>query len=92
MDCLIFHGDPIYDIKGGSHEYDLDIWQSNVDMITYLYHPFEDEMSQYFQCDFESSLSSCDANPFGGANFFYEYFQPHSSSPLKEHQDLSTPE
>jgi hypothetical protein len=33
-------------------------WQPDDDMITYL---FEDEWSQHFQDDFQSSLGTCDA-------------------------------
>jgi hypothetical protein len=57
--CIIFYGDPIYDIEGSSQEkefelsssedwspcvYDSDVWQSDDDMVTYLFCPFEDEL------------------------------------------------
>jgi hypothetical protein len=46
---------------------------------------------KHFQGDFQSSLGSCDADPFGDADLFYEDFQPPSSSILDEHQDVAIP-
>ena len=60
---LIFYGDSIYDIEGSSQAkgvklappgkwsslaYDSNVWQPDVDMITNLFHPFEDDLSQHF--------------------------------------------
>jgi hypothetical protein len=104
---FIFDRDPIYDIEGSSQAkgvelsssedwsscvYDSDVWKPDDDMVTYLFHPFEDDLSQHFQGDFQSSLGSCDADPFGDADLFYEDFQPPSSSILDEHQDVAIPE
>jgi hypothetical protein len=61
-------------------------------MIIDLFHPFKDDLSQHFQGDFQSSLGSCDANPFGDADLFYDEFQPPSSLILDEHQDIPIPE
>jgi hypothetical protein len=61
--CLIFYGDPIYDIGGGSCAkriqleypgkwsslaYDSYAWRPDVDMIIDLFRPFEDDLSQHF--------------------------------------------
>jgi hypothetical protein len=56
-------------------------------MVTDLFRPFKDDPSQHFQGDFQSSLGSCDADPFEDADLFYEDFQP-----LDEHQDVAIPE
>jgi hypothetical protein len=61
-------------------------------MVTDLFHPFKDDLSQHFRGDFQSSLGSCDADPFGDADLFYEDFHPPSSSILDEHQDMAIPE
>jgi hypothetical protein len=60
--CLIFDRDPIYDIEGTPQEkgfelsssenwssrmYDSDVWQSNDDIITDLFRPLEDDLSQH---------------------------------------------
>jgi hypothetical protein len=95
--CIIFYGDPIYDIEGSSQEkefelsssedwsscvYDSDVWQPDDDMVTYLFHPFEDDLSQHTQGDLQSSFGSCDAYPFGDTYLFYENFQPPSPPDL----------
>jgi hypothetical protein len=95
--CFIFYRDPIYDIEGSSQAkgvevsssedwsscmYDSDVWHPDDDMITDLFCPFEDDPTQHFQDDFQPSLGSCDADPFGDADLFYEDFQPPSSSIL----------
>jgi hypothetical protein len=79
---FIFYRDPIYDIEGSSQEkgvelspskdwsscvYDSYVWHPDDDMVTDLFCPFEDDLSQHFQGDFQSSLGSCDADPFGDA-------------------------
>jgi hypothetical protein len=51
-------------------------------MVKYLFHPFKDDLLQHFQGDFQSSLRSCDADPFQDADLFYEDFQSPSSSIL----------
>jgi hypothetical protein len=61
-------------------------------MVIDLFFPFEDDMLQHFWGDFHASLRSCGADPFGDADFFYEEFQPPSSSILYEHQDVAIPE
>jgi hypothetical protein len=58
-------------------------------MVTYLFCPLEGDLSQHYQGDFESSLGSCDVDPFGDAKLFHEKFHPPSSSILDEHQDVS---
>jgi hypothetical protein len=77
--CVIFYGDPIYDIEGSSQEegvevsyledwpscmYDSYVWHHDDDMITYLFHPFEDNPTQHFQDDFRPSIGSCDVDLF----------------------------
>jgi hypothetical protein len=42
--------------------YDSDVWQPSDDMVTYLFCPFEDDLSQHTQGDLQSSL---DMYPFG---------------------------
>jgi hypothetical protein len=105
--CFIFYRDPIYDIEGSSQEkrvelsssedwsscvYDSDAWQPDDDMVTYLFHPFEDDLSQYTHDDFQSSLGSCDSYPFGDSDLFYEYFQPPLCSNFDGHQVMASPE
>jgi hypothetical protein len=94
--CFIIDRDPIYEIEGGSQEegvevtyledwsssmYDSDIWKPDDDLIIDL---FEDDRSQHFQDDFQSSLGTCDAYHFGDAYLLYEDSQPPSSSILEE--------
>jgi hypothetical protein len=101
---LIFYRDPIYDIEGSPQEkgfelsssedyfsciYDSYVWQPDDDMITDL---FEDDRSQHFQDDFQSSLGTCDAYLFGDADLLYEDSQPPSSSILEEYQDVAISE
>jgi hypothetical protein len=71
--------------------YDSDVWHLDDDMITYLFHPFEDESTQHFHADFWPSLGSCDADPFWDENLFREDSQPPSSSIPDEHQDVAIP-
>jgi hypothetical protein len=93
---LIFYRDPIYDIEGRPQEkgfalssskdyfsciYDSYVWQPDDDMITDL---FEDDQSQHFQDDFQSSLGNFDAYLFGDADLLYEDYRPPSSSILEE--------
>jgi hypothetical protein len=54
-------------------------------MVTNLFHPLKDDLSQRFQGDFWSFIGSCDADPFGDERLFYEDFQTPSSSILDEH-------
>jgi hypothetical protein len=101
---LIFYRDPIYDIEGSPQEkgfelsssedyfsciYDSYVWKPDDDMITDL---FEDDRSQHFQDDFQSSLGTCDAYIFGDADLLYEDSQPPSSSILEEYQDMAISE
>jgi hypothetical protein len=64
LSCLNFDRDPIYDIEGSSqaegvssseewssYVYDSDILQPGDDMATYLFCPFEDDLSQHTQSD-----------------------------------------
>jgi hypothetical protein len=70
--CFIFYRDPIYDIEGSSCAkgvglsssenfyscaYDSYSWQPN-DMVTDLFHLFEDDLSQYTQDEFQSICNS----------------------------------
>jgi hypothetical protein len=56
------------------------IWNPDDDVVTNLFHPFEDDLSQYTHDEFQLSLGSSDAYPFGDSDVFYEYFQPPSCS------------
>jgi hypothetical protein len=58
-------------------------------MITNL---FEDDQSQHFQVDFQSSLGTCDAYIFGDVDLLYEDSQPPSSSILEEYRDVAISE
>jgi hypothetical protein len=64
--CFIIDKDPIYDNEGipqakwvelssseewSSYMHDLDVWQPSDDMVTYLFRPFEDDLSQHTQGD-----------------------------------------
>jgi hypothetical protein len=88
---FIFYRDPIYDIEVGSRAkgielsspgnwsslaHDSDSWQPDDDMITNLFHPFEDDLSPYTHDDSQSSLQSCHSYPFGDSDLFYGGFQP----------------
>jgi hypothetical protein len=59
---FIIDKDPIYDVEGisqvervgvsylevwSSYMHDLDIWKLDDDMVTYLFRPFEDDVSQH---------------------------------------------
>jgi hypothetical protein len=61
-------------------------------MVTYFFLPFEDDMLQHFQGDFQSSRGICDADPFGDAGLFYEDFQPPLSFDLDGYQYVAIPE
>jgi hypothetical protein len=74
-----------------SYIYDLEVWHPDDDMIIDLFCPLRDDLSRYFQGDSQLSLGSCDADPFGNADLFYEDFQPPSSSILDEHQGVAIP-
>ena len=68
------------------------IWQPDDDMLTNLFYPFEDDLSQYTHDYFQSSFKSCDAYPFGDSVFFYEEFKPPSCSDSNGHQVMAHPE
>jgi hypothetical protein len=61
-------------------------------MVTDLFHPFEDDLSQYTHDDSQPSLESCDEYPFGDSDLFYEDFQPPSCSDFDGHQVMASPE
>jgi hypothetical protein len=55
MILLTFNGDPTYDVEGSPQTkdwylciYDLDVWNGDGEMITYFFHPFEDDLMQRF--------------------------------------------
>jgi hypothetical protein len=86
LSCLKFYRDPIYDIKGSSQEewvssleawssyvYDSDVWNLSDDMVTDLFCPFKDELSQHTRSDIQLSFGTY---PFEDADLFYEDFQP----------------
>jgi hypothetical protein len=74
LGCFIFYGDPIYDIEGTYHIKDIEIISSEDlflqpygsymcqpdDMVTYLFHPFEDDLMQHFQDAFQPPYSDFD--------------------------------
>jgi hypothetical protein len=101
LSCLKFDRDPIYDIEGSSqaegvssseewssYVYDSDVWLPGDDMVTDLFHPFEDDLSQHTQSDLQSSFGTY---PFEDADLFYEDFQPLCSD-FEEYQDMATSE
>jgi hypothetical protein len=107
VSCFIFYRDPIYDIESNTRArefyfsssedlfscvYDFDVWQADDDMVTDLFIPFEDDLSQHTQSDLQSSFGSCDAYPFGDTNFFYENFQPPSPPDLDGYQHVAIPD
>jgi hypothetical protein len=68
---LKFDRDHIYEIEGNSQEegvsssvecssyiYDVDIWLPGDDMVKYLFHPFEYDLSQHTQSDLKSSFGT----------------------------------
>jgi hypothetical protein len=72
---FIFYRDPIYDIEGSPQEKVVKLsssedWSSCMydsdDMVTYLFFPFEDDLSQHTQGDLQSSL---DMYPFEDVRF-----------------------
>jgi hypothetical protein len=103
VSCFSIDRDPIYDIEGSSqaegvefssseewssYVYDSDVWQPGDDMVTDLFFPFEDDLSQHTQSDLQSSFG---AYPFEDADLFYEDFQPLCSY-FEEYQDVATSE
>ena len=56
------------------------------DMVTDLFCPFEDDLSQHTQTDLHSSFGTY---PFGDVDLFYEDFQPLCSD-FEEYQDMAT--
>jgi len=104
---FIFYRIPIYDIEGGScatgielsslenwspHAYNSDSWQRDEDMVTDLFHRFEDDLSQHTHDDSQPSLQSRDEYPFGDSDLFYEDFEPPSCSNFDGHQVVASPE
>jgi hypothetical protein len=71
--------------------YDSNVWQLDDDMVTDLFRPFKDDLSQHTQGDLQSSFGSCDAYPFGDTYFFYENFQPPSPPDLDRYQYMAIP-
>jgi hypothetical protein len=69
--------------------YASDVWNPDDDMIKDLLRPFENNPMQHFHDDFQPSLGSCDADPFGDVDLFYEEFQRPSSSIFDGHQDVA---
>jgi hypothetical protein len=61
-------------------------------MVTDLFHPFEDNLSQYAHDDSQPSLESCDEYPFGDPGLFYEDSQPPLCSDFDRHQVVASPE
>jgi hypothetical protein len=98
--CFIIYRDPIYGIEGSSQAegvetsssedwppcmYDSYFWQPSDGIVTYLFFPFEDDLSHH---DIHSSFNTY---PFEDAYFIYEDSQP-SCSDFKEYQDVATSE
>jgi hypothetical protein len=61
-------------------------------MVKDLFRPFEDNLSQHFQVDFQPSLESYDADHFRDVDLFYKDFQPPLSLISNEHHDVAIPE
>jgi hypothetical protein len=83
MSLFTFDEDPPYNVEGSPQTkewspciYHSNVWDGDGGMITDLFDPFEDDLSQHFQGDFQLSLRGCDAYPFKDAYLFYEDFQP----------------
>jgi hypothetical protein len=98
---LKFDRDPIYEIEGSSqaegvssseewssYTYDSDVWLPGDDMVTYLFRPFKDDLSQHTQSDLQSSFGTY---PFEDVYLFYEDFQTLCSN-FEEYQDVATSE
>jgi hypothetical protein len=83
--CFIIDRNPIYDIKGSSQAkgvemsfsedrppcmYDSYVWKPSDDMVTNLFFPFDDDLSEH---DIHSSFGTY---PFKDANFSYEDSRP----------------
>jgi hypothetical protein len=60
-------------------------------MVTNLFQPFEDDLSQQLRGNFQSSLGSSDADPFEDEELFCEDPQAPSSSILDEHKHMVIP-
>jgi hypothetical protein len=74
LGCFIFYRDPIYDIEGTYQIKDIEIISSedlflqsdgpymcqSDDMVTYLFHPFEGDLTQCYQDDFQPPCSDFD--------------------------------
>jgi hypothetical protein len=58
-------------------------------MVTDLFRPFVDDLSQHTQGDLQSSFGSCDTYPFGDTDLFYENFQPLSTPDLDEYEYMA---
>jgi hypothetical protein len=84
VSCFSIDRDIIYDIEGGSqgegvefssseewssYIYDSNAWNPGDDMVTDLFYPFEDELSQHTQSDPQSSFGTYS---FEDADLFYE--------------------
>jgi hypothetical protein len=99
MILFTFDGDPTYDVEDRPQTkdwspciYDSDVWDGDGGMIMDLFDPFEDDLSEHLQGDFQSSLRSCDVHPFKDAYMFYVDFHPSSPLILDEYQDIVIPE
>jgi hypothetical protein len=99
LSCPKFDRDPIYDIEGSSpvegvsssekwssDVYDSDVWLPSDDMVTDLFYPFEDDLSQHTHSDLQSSFGTY---PFEDAYLFYEEFQSLCLD-FEEYQDVAT--
>jgi hypothetical protein len=67
LSLFTFDEDPIYDVEGipqtnnwSSCIYDSDVWDGDGYMIIDLFHPFEDDLTQHFQDDFQPPYSDFD--------------------------------
>jgi hypothetical protein len=67
MSFFTFDRDPTYDVEGNPQTkdwspyiYESDFWDGDGDMITYLFHPFEDDLMQRFRDDFQPPYSDFD--------------------------------
>jgi hypothetical protein len=65
--------------------YDSDVFQPNDEMVTYLFFPFEDDLSQH---DLHSSFNTY---PFEDAYLIYDNSQPLSSY-FEDYQDVDSVE
>jgi len=67
MSLFTFDRDPTYDVESipqtkdwSSYMYDSYVWDGYGDMITYFFHPFEDDLMQHFHNDFQPPSSDFD--------------------------------